>query len=256
MGTKYEQDVRPQPFQLKQVELFETVQGEGMYIGVPSVFFRTGMCNLSCPGCDTKWDRWQERSIYEIASDIQHRYKSKHVVITGGEPTLHQNGLGMLVELLNGLVITVESNGSVPITNQSLLDRVNLWSFSPKVGTLGHDECFKHSVVLENFVRTNKRNQIKYVLDPLIPAHADSVFEFQQKVDNLPPYARVADDRIFFQPYDRTCAVNVFKAIEPMAAQVEREYIRDLSRLTDLVMKRSGSRFRVLPQMHKLLVYR
>lgn len=243
----YKQDVRPQADSLKIVELFETVQGEGIFIGVPSVFFRTGMCNLECAGCDTKWDAWDETSTDECIVRIL-KHNSKHVVFTGGEPMLHQAALAkVMAGLPQNMVLTVESNGAVPITNPYLLDRVNLWSFSPKVGSLGHDEKFSHDVVLSNLVKTVGRNQLKYILDSSVEKHVDSVFAFHSRVDMVP------DDRVFFQPYDTETLVNIYHG----PGLDDRDlYLRRFAALTKLVMERSKSRFRVQPQLHKLLSYR
>lgn len=296
---RYEQDVRPQEGKLKLVELMNTVQGEGQFIGVPSVFVRLGMCNLECSGCDTKWDSWSEENIEDIAGRVE-SFKSEHVVITGGEPTLWQDGLANLISLLGDRIITIESNGAVPIKNEYLLGRVNLWSFSPKVGSLGHDEKFSQDVVLDNIEKTVGWNQLKYVLDPNVPEHTDSVFTFHDRVDRigfdraeyedewpvLPHHfielssedferlgvrkreliqfagdrgvsvavpVFVPDDRVFFQPLDRDTRVNISnaaKGVEPT------QYAKDLVALTQLVFERSGCRFRVLPQFHKLLIWR
>lgn len=266
---EYKQSLRTLPGSLKVVEFFETVQGEGIYIGVPSVFFRTGMCNLECAGCDTKWDEWTETKIEEIAEKVW-SYKARHVVFTGGEPTLWQDGLATLAGKLSSHVITVETNGAVPLTNEYLLRRVNLWSFSPKVGSLGHDEKFSHNVVLQNLAKTEGHNQLKYVLDPNIPAHVDSVFAFHDRVDrpeydlagnivnegmvDSNPVSLVPDDRVFFQPYDRGTLVNIYA--RQVDFNINGEYNGDLAKLTKLVMERSGSRFRVVPQLHKYIVWR
>lgn len=247
--TSYKQSTLPVTNHIKVVEIMETVQGEGRFIGTPSVFFRTGMCNLRCPGCDTVWSTWDETHIDACAERIR-AFKSQHVVFTGGEPTLWQSDLGELATRLFNRVITVETNGSVPITDEWLRSRVNLWSFSPKVGSLGHDEKFSHDVVLSNIRNTFGNHQIKYVLDPNIPEHVESVFEFQAKVDAL----FVPDDCIYFQPYDHGCVVNDFVRAEPFNDY--NRYNNDLSKLTKLVLERSGSRFKVLPQLHKYIAWR
>ena len=47
---------------LRYSEAFYSVQGEGKFVGVPSVFLRTFGCNFRCMnfGVDTKKDRWQQ----------------------------------------------------------------------------------------------------------------------------------------------------------------------------------------------------
>lgn len=257
----YEQPVKREPGTLKIVELFETVQGEGERIAVSSTFVRTGMCNLTCPGCDTKWDRWQVLSVPDVAAKVK-ALTPKHVVLSGGEPTLWQEDLAYLISLLPGYHITVESNGSVPITDKALLCSVDLWSFSPKVGSLGHDEKFSRQVVLDNIVKVGpNRVQLKYVLNPDVPDHVDSVFEFQARVDALPEVCyngmfngpAVEDDRIYFQPLDTETLVNILH--QPGLDDVS-VYLKRLSKLSSLVFERSKGRFRVLPQMHKLLTWR
>ena len=74
---------------MKYSELFYTIQGEGILIGVPSVFFRTSYCNLRCIWCDTPYTSWEPEdkriSINKIAEEIA-KYSCTHIVITGGEP--------------------------------------------------------------------------------------------------------------------------------------------------------------------------
>ena len=52
---------------MKISEIFYSIQGEGMLVGVPSVFVRTSGCNLRCAWCDTPYTSWQpegeERSL-------------------------------------------------------------------------------------------------------------------------------------------------------------------------------------------------
>lgn len=70
--------------QIKISELFYSIQGEGRYMGVPSVFLRTYGCNFTCDGFGMpKGQRSNERHI--IASNIEQysEYKSLPLVSTG-----------------------------------------------------------------------------------------------------------------------------------------------------------------------------
>jgi len=77
-----------------QVQIFETVQGEGMFLGVPSFFIRLQGCSVRCFFCDEK-KTWalgtkneQILNYEEILEQLQIMNSSlKRVVITGGEPT-------------------------------------------------------------------------------------------------------------------------------------------------------------------------
>ncbi|MDA1128102.1 MAG: 7-carboxy-7-deazaguanine synthase QueE [Chloroflexi bacterium] len=105
-------------------EIFHSIQGEGVSMGVPSVFLRLATCNLACHWCDTKytWD-WQnfdyQTEVVEMdGDDIQQRVRAfdcSHVVITGGEPLLQQADLTSLVEIMvaEGYTFEVETNGTI-----------------------------------------------------------------------------------------------------------------------------------------------
>lgn len=51
-------------------EMFQTLQGEGYFTGVPAIFIRLQGCPVGCAWCDTKhtWDKLEDRevSLYSI----------------------------------------------------------------------------------------------------------------------------------------------------------------------------------------------
>lgn len=69
---------------LKISELFYSIQGEGRYMGVPSVFLRTFGCNLKCAGFGMPRGQLSEERI-NIAKQAQNYkdYKSLPLVSTG-----------------------------------------------------------------------------------------------------------------------------------------------------------------------------
>jgi organic radical activating enzyme len=69
---------------IKISELFYSIQGEGRYMGVPSVFLRTFGCNFTCNGFGMpKGEKSDERNIIAINSDQYTDYKSLPLVTTG-----------------------------------------------------------------------------------------------------------------------------------------------------------------------------
>jgi len=76
---------------MKVAELFYSIQGEGKLAGVPSFFVRASGCNLRCTWCDTNYASWEpegrDMSVQEIV-DARRQHRSKHVVLTGGEPMI------------------------------------------------------------------------------------------------------------------------------------------------------------------------
>jgi 7-carboxy-7-deazaguanine synthase len=117
---------------LKIAEIFYSIQGEGILVGVPSVFVRTSGCNLRCDWCDTPYTSWaaegEDLPLGTILADVRRRW-STHVVVTGGEPMIANK----IVELTQGLKkldlhITIETAGTVyqPVA-------CDLMSISPKL---------------------------------------------------------------------------------------------------------------------------
>ena len=69
---------------LKVSELFYSIQGEGRYMGVPSVFLRTYGCNFTCGGFGmNKGELSSERDVIAIKAQDYTDYKSLPLVSTG-----------------------------------------------------------------------------------------------------------------------------------------------------------------------------
>ena len=116
-------------------ELFCSLQGEGKLAGVPSVFVRTSGCNLRCWFCDSYHTSWEPThawmTVEEVIEEVQSYPNAEHVVITGGEPMIHDE----IEPLVTGLAeadyhITVETNGTI---YRDL--PIDLASISPKLAT-------------------------------------------------------------------------------------------------------------------------
>jgi 7-carboxy-7-deazaguanine synthase len=104
---------------LPVMEHFYTIQGEGYHQGKAAYFIRLGGCDVGCVWCDVK-DSWDasKHPLFNI-DDLILNIKTTAanlVVVTGGEPLMHN--LNELTYALKqqGLQTNIETSGSHPIT--------------------------------------------------------------------------------------------------------------------------------------------
>ena len=104
---------------LPVMEHFYTLQGEGYYQGRAAYFIRLGGCDVGCVWCDVK-DSWDadKHPTYKIESLVSEVRKTptQIVVITGGEPLMHN--LDELTFQLQqaGLQTNIETSGAHPLS--------------------------------------------------------------------------------------------------------------------------------------------
>ena len=106
---------------LPLMEDFYTIQGEGAYQGHAAYFIRLGGCEVRCVWCDVK-DSWDVNAHPIVKTEVMaQRAKasgSEIVVVTGGEPTMHDLS-ELTKELKNaGLRTHIESSGAYPLTGK------------------------------------------------------------------------------------------------------------------------------------------
>lgn len=105
--------------QLPVMEHFYTLQGEGFHQGKAAYFIRLGGCDVGCVWCDVKdsWDA-EKHPKFEIADlvSIVKKTETQIVVITGGEPLMHN--LDELTKKLQaaGLKTNIETSGAHPLS--------------------------------------------------------------------------------------------------------------------------------------------
>jgi 7-carboxy-7-deazaguanine synthase len=124
-----------------------TLQGEGPYAGRPVQFLRLMGCNLSCSWCDTPytWDgsRFDLRAETEKLTGAQIAERiipGVDLVLSGGEPLLHQDNPGLLYALdaarMKGCRVHIETNGTI-MPSVHFRARVMVWAVSPKLAHAG-----------------------------------------------------------------------------------------------------------------------
>jgi organic radical activating enzyme len=114
---------------LKISNIFYSIQGEGKYIGTPSIFVRFFKCNLQCSFCDDldHTQGYDEFTYEQLLEKIAH-HPSRHIILTGGEPTIYE--LNPFIDFLKdqGYFVAIETNG-YKLENVSNADWI---TYSPK----------------------------------------------------------------------------------------------------------------------------
>ena len=153
------------------VEIFgPTIQGEGAEAGLPCHFVRLGGCDYRCTWCDTMYAvepaevrRNSERlSTEQIVDRLQGLSGAPQwVILSGGNPALHE--LGALVQVLHevGQKVAVETQGSIWRGWLSDVDRLTI---SPKPPSSGMATRSHRSQVEEFMSRALSTNSAGSVL--------------------------------------------------------------------------------------------
>lgn len=129
-----------QPLTYPIVETFHSVQGEGAWMGVNAFFIRLAGCDVHCPWCDTKesWNasRHPDIPLPNLVTAATQAHP-KIVVITGGEPLMHDLTPLTLALKSAGHRVHLETSGAHPFSGY--LDWV---TFSPKPYLPPHESIY------------------------------------------------------------------------------------------------------------------
>ncbi len=139
-----------QPRSIRVNEIFgPTIQGEGVLIGQPTIFVRTGGCDYRCDWCDTlhavdprfRAD-WRPLSVETILAEIERLSGAEPVLVTlsGGNPALQPLEPLIRAGQAKGYRFALETQGSVAQDWFALLDHLTL---SPKPPSSGMDTDFQ-----------------------------------------------------------------------------------------------------------------
>ena len=148
---------------VKIKEIFESIQGEGPYIGYKQLFIRFCNCNLKCNYCDTEFSsdiNFEEYYPHELA-DIVNKSQNVHSIsLTGGEPLLSVEFLKEFLPLVDKKIY-LETNATLSdkfIEIKNLVDIVSadikLESSTGLKNTLKlHDNFLQNCAGIETFAK-------------------------------------------------------------------------------------------------------
>ena len=147
---------------MKVVEIFKSIDGEGIRVGYPVTFIRLAGCNLRCNYCDTKYsyedEKFTEMTPQEIYIQV-YKLGGKRITLTGGEPLIHKD-VKVLVDLLiqKGYELNIETNGSVDIT--LFLDKHTIITMDYKCASSDMED----KMLLDNISKLRKQDVLKFVV--------------------------------------------------------------------------------------------
>jgi len=211
---------------LRIAEIFHSVQGEGIWAGVPSTFVRVSGCNLRCVWCDTPYASWKpEGPTMEVSEIVDQVLAANldHIVLTGGEPMLFDPIIDLAGSLKeHGKTITIETAGTI---YRDL--PCDLMSISPKLAhstPIGqgdwerrHEELRLQPEVLRKLI-ANYPYQLKFVVsDP----NSGEIAEIESILAQLGP---IEPNRVMLMPEGRDAQSLWVKAKQLVPVAMERNW--------------------------------
>ncbi len=139
------------------IEIFSSIQGEGIYVGSPPLFVRFWDCNLACHYCDTDYRgpyrEYAEEELLREVKDRMGREGPHHAVsLTGGEPLLWWRFLKAWLPKVKALDqrTYLETNGTLPASLAEVLDWIDIvaMDIKPPSATADRDVWEAHEAFL------------------------------------------------------------------------------------------------------------
>lgn len=158
---------------------FDTIQGEGFYLGHPAAFLRLQQCTLNCVWCDTTevWRKGNPYSFDELIQMIDNTMLAdklstgQHLILTGGSPLLQQ---GKLVKFITKFIsyfgfkpfIEIE-NECVLLPDEELIPLIDCWNNSPKLDNSGNSKHERYDTFVIKMTAALKNSWFKFVISDL-----------------------------------------------------------------------------------------
>ena len=148
---------------MRVVEIFKSIDGEGIRAGFPVTFIRLEGCNLRCSYCDTKYSyedaQYTEMTPDEIYDKV-YKLGCKRITITGGEPLIHENIFTLVEQLTHGgFHVNIETNGSVNVAPFVRAKNI-LLTVDYKCPSSGMSD----QMCLDNLAQLSKNDVLKFVV--------------------------------------------------------------------------------------------
>lgn len=216
-------------------EIYNTIQGEGPYTGIPVTLVRFHGCNLKCHFCDTYTapNLSLESGIRLMARKLHH-----NILLTGGEPLLYPEAIVKIVRQFPGRVYHLETNGTLLEKIQYFLHLGEKWviTISPKRGA---DLKFLRTLLAFKEVEVHMKYLVRSCEEEEISALLDEIEKLNYKMQNVVKHPRLS---FSFSPINRWNwdLAKIVEAARKLARLLEETDLRGLD-------------VRLNVQLHKIL---
>ena len=140
-------------------EIYQSIQGESTWAGLPCVFVRLTFCDLRCTYCDTAYAFYEgtKRAVDDIVAEVL-AIDCPLVEITGGEPLLQKNVLPLMAKLCDaGRTVLIETSGAHDISQVDPRVHRIMDLKTPSSG-----ECARN--LYSNIPHLTRGDEVKFVL--------------------------------------------------------------------------------------------
>lgn len=230
-------------------EIFQSIQGEGPFAGVPFLFIRLSGCNLDCDYCDTRWSRitlencvihGKRKDILKNPVDLARfkkaisGYRFRYVSFTGGEPLLQAGFIKSSLPFLKSKIILIETNGVLADrVDDVLLKRIDYWSVDIKLPSAAGENHFpEHREFAKKLIKAKN-----VIFKAVFSAKTPNTELLKAYSIALNIYRKNPSTQLVYQPVTENGKIILRKNAET---------------ITNL-MKTSPMEIRILPQLHKIL---
>ncbi|MGB2925506.1 MAG: 7-carboxy-7-deazaguanine synthase QueE [Limnothrix sp.] len=161
------------------VETFHSIQGEGAWFGVSAFFIRLAGCDVGCPWCDTK-NSWSAKhhptvTVAELCKQVA-AAKPQMVVITGGEPLMHDlRPLTRRLQALN-IPLHLETSGAYPLSGEFDWVTLSPKTFKPPLSDI-YGQVNELKVVIDGEADLDWAIAEAQKIDPTIPKYLQPQWE-------------------------------------------------------------------------------
>lgn len=225
----------------KIFEIFQSIQGEGPYVGVRQVFVRFFGCHMHCSWCDTPESigdtvqHYQDMTVAQVFSRIQKVWPGCHSVsLTGGEPLLQVDFMVQLIPYLkkSKMPVYLETSGVLYQALAKVISAVDMIAMDIKLPSSTGQRAFwkEHEQFLRIAFKHKKNVFVKAVVSRQT-SHKDIV--------HAAKLVKEIDSRLLFilQP-------NTFDLEDGVVGKCD-----DFQRVCFKILPNT----RVMPQMHKFM---